>query len=153
MLVKKGFQRMLILHKLYSFKVHTSDLVKIYILYIRSILEQSCVIWHFSLTEDDKSDLERVQKVACKIILQEDYESYEQALGELNLQPLSVRRDILCLNFAKRSVKHSKAKDLFPLNLETRNKDKFHVQFARTSRLRDSSIPQLQRLLNADANK
>ena len=52
MLVKKGFQRMLILHKLYSFKVHTSYLVKIYILYIRSILEQSCVTWHFSLTED-----------------------------------------------------------------------------------------------------
>ena len=38
MLVKKGYQRMLILRKLYSFKVEVSDLVEIFVLYIRSIL-------------------------------------------------------------------------------------------------------------------
>ena len=44
-IVKRGYQRIIILHKLYSFKVHRKDLVNIYILYIRSVLEQSCVVW------------------------------------------------------------------------------------------------------------
>ena len=153
MLVRKGYQRMLILQKLYSFRVSTSDLVNIYILYIRSLLEQSCQVWHFSITEEEKIDLERVQKVACKVILQGDYETYPQALDDLNLQTLSSRRETLCLKFAKKCIKHEKAKDLFPLNLDHRNKDKYKVQFARKDRLMYSTIPQLQRLLNADASK
>ena len=153
MLVRKGYQRMLILQKLYSFRVSTSDLVNIYILYIRSLLEQSCQVWHFSITEEEKIDLERVQKVACKVILRGDYETYPQALDDLNLQTLSSRRETLCLKFAKKCIKHEKAKDLFPLNLDHRNKDKYKVQFARKDRLMYSTIPQLQRLLNADASK
>ena len=116
MLVRKAYQRMMILRKLYSFKVEESDLVNIYILHIRSIVEQSCQVWHFTITEEEKSDLERVQKVACKIILQDDYISYEQALQELNLETLSASRDILCLKFAKKYLKNPKAKDMFPLN-------------------------------------
>ena len=152
-IVKRGYQRMIILHKLYSFKVQIRDLVNIYILYIRSVLEQSCVVWHFDITEEEKMDLERVQKIACKIILKDNYESYQQALKVLNLETLSVRRQALCLKFAKKCVVHDKAKELFPLNTEKRNKDKFKVQFASTGRLMKSSIPQLQRMLNEDARK
>ena len=47
MIVKKGFKEMIILQKLAKFKVKPRYLVTIYILYIRSILEQSCVVWHF----------------------------------------------------------------------------------------------------------
>ena len=86
-------------------------------------------------------------------MLQDDYVTYEQALEDLNLESLSDRRSSLCLKFAKRSVKHDKAKELFPFNLDPRNTDVYKVQFARTSRLRDSSIPQLQRALNLDARK
>ena len=143
---------MLILHKLFSFKVQPSDLVNTYVLYIRSILEQCCQVWHFSITKEEISDLERVQKVACRIILQEDYVSYEQALEELNLQTLYERRDKLCLKFAKRCVNHPKASNMFPVNTASKNNDKYQVQFARHSRLLDSSIPQMQRALNADAS-
>ena len=130
MLVKKGYLRMLILHKLFSFKVHPSDLVNIYVLYIRSILEQSCQVWHFSITKEEISDLERVQKVACRIILQEDYVSYEQALEELNLQTLYERRDKLCLKFAKRCVNHPKASNMFPVSTASKNHDKYQVRLA-----------------------
>ena len=56
------------LHKLYSFNVDVDDeeMVKIYVLYIRSILEQSCQVWHFSITQEEKGDIERVQKVAVE---------------------------------------------------------------------------------------
>ena len=99
-LVKRGYQRLVILHKLYSFKVQPAELVNIYKLYIRSVLEQSCQVWHYSISEEEISDLKRVQRVACNIILQEDYSTYEQALEDFDLQPLADRRDSLCLKFA-----------------------------------------------------
>ena len=43
-LVRKGYQRLLLLHKLYSFNVPVRDLVLIYVLFCRSILEFSCVV-------------------------------------------------------------------------------------------------------------
>ena len=76
LIVKKAYQRMLILHELYEFNMPDDDLVHIYILYLRSILEQSCQVWHYAITEEENEDLEWVQKVACKVILQEIYTSY-----------------------------------------------------------------------------
>ena len=155
MIVKKGYQRMLILQKLFSFKVSMKDMVNIYILYIRSILEFSCQVWHYSINEEEKQDLERVQKVALRIILNDDYQNYEQALEVLNLDKLSSRRDKLCLSFAKKCLRHDQTKDMFPLNppneFNIRNKEKYVVQHAKHSSLLDSSIPQLQRALNNDA--
>ena len=157
MIVKKGYQRMIILHKLYAFNVADCDLVNIYNLYIRSILEQNCQVWHYAITQEEISDLERVQKVATKIILQDRYTDYEQALISLNLEPLYARRGRLCLKFAKKCLKHPNTRDMFPLNSnldqQLRVNQKYHVQFASTSRLRDSAIPQLQRALNQDALK
>ena len=153
---------MIILRKLYAFNVSDSDLVNIYNLYIRSILELNCQVWHFDITQEEKSDLERVQKVATKIILQDRYTEYNQALSLLNMEPLGARRDRLCLNFAKKCLKHKNTKDMFPLHtgpLHTgpdpllRNPPKYEVQFASTGRLMNSTIPQLQRALNRDALK
>ena len=157
MIVKKAYKRIVILHKLYSFNVPDRDLVTIYILYLRSVLEQSCQLWHYSITEEEKADLERVQKVACRVILKERYSSYETALLSLNLQTLSERRDIICFRFAKKCLKMPQTKDMFPLNPpdfpNVRQPEKFKVQFAHTGRLRDSALPQLQRALNLDARK
>ena len=154
MIVKKAYQRIMILNKLYSFCVPDSELVNIYILYLRSILEQSCQVWHYGITEEEKSDLERVQKVACKVILRERYVDYPSALKILNLEPLTKRRDKLCLKFAKKCLKFDQTKEMFPLNpsnhLNLREYEKYHVKFAHHSRLQYSTIPQLQRALNND---
>ena len=146
---------MVILHKLCLFKMPVCELVTIYILYLRSILEQSCQVWHFAISDEENGELERVQKVACKVILDSEYTDYETALEVLNLEKLCDRRDQLCLRFAKKSLKFDQTKDMFPLNppnqCNTRDSEKFRVKFARTDRLLNSSIPQLQRLLNEDA--
>ena len=76
---------MRILHKISEFSAPVEDMVQIYISYIRSILEQSSTVWHSSLTQEDVDDLERVQKSAMRIILQEDYNTYEKALEILQL--------------------------------------------------------------------
>ena len=144
---------MRILQKLKSFKVSKADLVTIYILYIRSILELNSPVWHFSLTKEDETNIERVQKVACYLILHEEYESYNQSLLSLGLNTLKSRREMLSLRFAKKCVKHPKASKMFSLNHQVekdfRSREKFSVQPAQTDRLLDSSIPQLQRALNS----
>ena len=57
-------------------------------------------------TEEEAVDLERVQKVACKIILLDNYIDYEHALESQKLDTLKARRNNLCLKFAKKCVKH-----------------------------------------------
>ena len=157
MLIKKAYSRMTILRKLYSFNVPNSDLILIYITYIRCLLEQSCVVWHSSLRQEDSTKLERVQKIALRIIMKDTYVSYENALECTKLETLEERRSKLCLKFALSSAKNEFTKDMFQLNtskyqIQTRNREKFKVQQARTDRLYKSSIPYMQRLLNSQAS-
>ena len=61
-LIKRANARMELLRRLSSFNAPIKDMVIVYFSYIRSILEQSCVIWHSTLTEEDRISLERVFK-------------------------------------------------------------------------------------------
>ena len=149
--VKQAYKRMVILHKLSEFSMTTDDLVEIYKIYIRSILESSAVVWHSSLTEGERHSFERVQKVALKVILKTAYIDYDDALKRTGLETLEARREDLCLRFAKACVKNPKIQKMFPLNpsrVNTRHHEKYYVQPSRTSRLKNSTIPYMQRLLN-----
>ena len=115
-IVKRANARMSLLRQLSKFKPKLEDMKIIYISYIRSILEQSCQVWHFSLTKENSEDLERVQKNALKIVLGNKYIDYESSLNELNLRALYVRRESLCLKFAQKCTENSKTKDIFPEN-------------------------------------
>ena len=104
-----------------------------------------------SLSEDDHTAIERVQKAALRIILDSEYTDYSSALFLTNLETLRSRRKYLCLKFAQKCVKTGKLSDLFPINeknINTRPHEKFYVTRAKTSRLAKSSVPYLQRLLN-----
>ena len=67
-LAKKANGRMCLLRAVSSFNRPCSDLKLIYIQYIRSPIEQSCVLWHASLTNEDRDNIERVQKNALRTI-------------------------------------------------------------------------------------
>ena len=49
------------------------EIVNIYILYIRSVLEYCSVVWHSTLTEEQTQTIEMVQKTCLKIILGQTY--------------------------------------------------------------------------------
>ena len=105
------------------------------------------------LTKENSEDLERIQKCAVKIILKENYETYENGLKLLDLDKLDERREYLCLQFAKKSIKHGKMKDLFPLRtkkhgMKTRNQEMFKTTYANTKRLQNSPVIYMQKLLN-----
>ena len=109
---------MIILHKLYEFNIPVEEMITIYILFIRSILEYSCVIWHSSITVEECVSLERVQKTALRIILKNDYHDYFTALKLTHLQTLKERRKCLSLTFAKKCLKSEKSADMFPRNMK-----------------------------------
>ena len=136
-----------------SFDIPVEDITNIYVLFVRSILEQSATVWHSSLTQENRDDLERVQKSAVKVILQEKYSTYQNGLAQLDMECLDSRREKLCLNFAKKCVKTDKVKHMFPINekyheMKTRHEEKYMVQFANTGRFKKSSIIYMQNLLN-----
>ena len=156
-LIKKANSRMQLLRKVAEFSTSVEDKRTIYILYIRSILEQSSVVWHSSLTKENSEDLERVQKSAVRIILGSKYTKYEDALTKVNLESLEDRRIELCKKFAKKCTKSDNVRvnEIFKERqkvhmMNTRNEEIFEVNYAHTERLKKSAIPYMQRLLNSD---
>ena len=155
-LIKKAYSRMQLLRKIVSFNVSMDDLKHIYIICVRSLLEQSCNVWHSMLTQENRDNLERVQKSALKIILDQQFKNYENALNILDLDTLEERRDKLCLSSAIKSTKNEKMKSFFILNnknhqMNTRNKEKYIVNFA--NRFQNSPILYMQRKLNEHLKK
>ena len=125
---------------------------------MRSQLEQSAVVWSSSLTDQNKADLERVQRSAVKVIFGPNYRGYKKGLTTLNLETLEERRENLCLRFARKCVRNEKTKSMFPLNIKehkmkTRNFEKYEVQHANTDRLRKSAIIYMQNLLNKNESQ
>ena len=93
---KKIIQKEL-LRKLSGFGAPTKDLKLVYITFIRSVCEQSSNVWHSWLSIQNTEDLERIQKIALKIILKENYKDYQNALNILDLEQLKDRKEQLSL--------------------------------------------------------
>ena len=111
------------------------------------------LVWHSSLTQENANDLERVQKSAFKIILQNSNLKYKKALQILQLETLSDRRENLCLKFAQTCTKNPKFQDMFPknsksLNMTLRNPESYKIEKANTERYTKSPIIYMQKLLN-----
>ena len=109
-------------------------------------------VWHSGITRAEQIDIERIQKSAAHIILGDEYVSYIQALKKLGLDSLLVRRDILCLKFAKKAESHAKFERWFKPTVNTRNtrlqKPKYCSALTRHSRFRKSPLPYLTEVLN-----
>ena len=84
---------------------------------IRAALELAVPAWHSGLTVKQSSDIERVQRIALHIILSDHRTgecefSYNMLLVIFDLEPLYVRREQLCMSFAKKTAK-SRHSDMF----------------------------------------
>ena len=98
-------------------------------------------------------NLERVQKNALRNTLKDKYENYENARKILKIETLYERRETLLKNFGKKCLKLEQTRELFPLNeinhtMQTRNKEKYKIVHANTDRLKNSTVPYIQRMLN-----
>ena len=153
-LVKKAYSRMELLRKVSEFCKSVQDRLHIYKTYVRSVVEQSSVVWHSSLTRQNTTALERVQRVAVRIIL-EGKHSYKEGLTILNIPTLKERREILTARFANKCLKNKNTSDMFKLNIlktnmKLRNINKFREVQSKTSRLYKSALPYMTRVLNKE---
>ena len=155
-IVKKAYRRMQLLNRAAKFTTNRRDLRSIYLTYVRSVLEQSAVVWHSSLTVKNRRDLERVQKCAVRVILSGNYSSYNDGLEKLKLESLNDRRKNICLKFAKNCLKNERVKDIFPKTenkhrMMKRNQRKFETKMIRTETYKKSAVVYMTNLLNKDA--
>ena len=128
-----------------------SQLITLYQLKIRCLLEFAAPAFHGALTKQQSEDLEMVQKKALAIILGSEYRSYSRALKTTSLENLSARRLILCTNFAKKCSIHPRHADLFlknPRYTHKSSKRKFLEPKCCTTRYQKSAIPFLTKVLN-----
>jgi len=158
-LCKKAYMRLSMLTKLRYAGVSKENLITIYKLHIRSCLEYNAVSFHSSLSSQQADALERCQSVCLKVILQDNYISYEAALEMTGLEKLEDRRLKRCLDFSKKCLKHPINQRMFPLNPNLNNqqsiraREKYMVNFAYKNSYKNSTIPFCQRLLNSEERK
>ena len=112
-IVKKSFNKMWMFRRLKDFGVKEKNLQEIFTLQIRSGMDYCVPAWNSSLTEYDKTEIERVQKTALKIILGEKYIDYETLLSICQLQSLEERRKDLCKTFALKCTQNKNHQKLF----------------------------------------
>ena len=152
---KKAYSRVSMLTKLKYVGINTEELINIYKLFIRSVTEYCSVVFHSSLTQLQSNKIENIQKTCLKIILSDNYVSYNAALEMCNLSTLHDRRQSHCRKFSLKCLNNPQSRKLFPPtsidpdNIHTvRNREKFKVNRATTEQYRMSAVPSCQRLLN-----
>ena len=152
-IVRKSNARMQLLRKVASFGATLEDMKHIYKLFVRSSLEHSSSVWHTSLSKENKTDLERIQKSAFRLMLGNKYISYKNAQNVLQLETLKDRREVLFRRFAMNSLKVSQMSTIIKEKIqthimETRNKENYEIENANTDRLKNSAGVQIQYFLN-----
>ena len=103
------------------------------------------------------NEIEKIQKVALKIILDENYITYEVACTLMNTQPLKHRRTELCIKYSIKLFKSSKSYEYFTQvkkEVNTRS-DQLVVKedFTNTKRCRNAPHNYLARLINENKSK
>ena len=94
---------------------------------IRPLAEHGAVIWSSGLTKSQINDLEKIQKVAFKIILEDSYLSYEVACTLLNVSALNFRRTQLCTTFALKLFSSPRCTEYFtPAHVVSKTRSKHH---------------------------
>ena len=128
------------------------DLVAVYIKQIRCVLELAVPAWQGGL-QAEKTDLERIKKTACHIILGQSYDLYTAAMDILQLETLEFRRNLISsLKFSLKAEKHQNLRFWFKPSekkVNTRqNTTKYCPVVANHTRFEKSSLSFLTKLLN-----
>jgi hypothetical protein len=125
---QKAYAKLWMLRRLKPLGASTFELLDVYDKQIRCTLEFSVPVWAAGITNEEKNQIEMVQKAAFAIILGMSYTSYNGALTKLNRTNLAYRRKELCLKFADKCHKSEKFSHWFiertqsVQNLKTRSK-------------------------------
>ena len=99
-IIKRASGRLFMISILKRHGLPDEDRATIFIGFIRTLLEYAVPSWHPDLTEHQHTALERIQKRACRIILGDNYNHYQDALN-------------ICFNFAKSLFKSNNFREAY----------------------------------------
>ena len=142
----------------------TMKMLDVYQKQERSVLELAVPVWQPALTQQERKQIERVQRCAMYIILGDDYNGYDHALDVLECDNLDDRRVKLCENFAKKAFKSPKCQNWFTANDdplptlntrtgETKMRNALKPIMTRTYTYQKSALQFLTELLNTHMAK
>ena len=149
----KAYDRIWMIRRLKALGATDTELVDVYIKQVRCVLEMAAPVWTPALTKGQITQIERVQKTVCAVILGSRYSDYNSAIKTLDLKNLSDRRLELCKTFSKNCFKSEKYNTWFVKRNEhainTRSKKNTLKQVTtRTTRYEKSPLPYMTALLN-----
>ena len=151
-----AMSRMWLLRRMKLINLEPQIIFDYYIKEIRSLAEQGVVVWNSGLTNYLSNELEKIQKVAMKIILGDGYTSYEGSCTFFNVAKLSSRRTDLCTNYAVKLFKSKRSIEFFtPYSVRGRAKHQKLVKenICRTTRGFNAPLNYLARLVNKNKTK
>ena len=97
----RAYSRIWMIRRLKAHGASVDELADVYIKQVRCVLELAASVWSPGITGGQVTQIERVQKTVCAVILGDNYSDYPTALATLNLKMLVDRRKDLCLRFAQ----------------------------------------------------
>ena len=151
-IISRANKKLWSLRRLRILGANREDLMDVYCKQIRSILEYAAPVWHSSLTGEDRLKIERIQKSALRIILEDEYQSYTSALKLMQIETLFRRRQKLSMKFAKKFLVSEKFRKWFKTDHKvtvTRGKGrKFCQVYSWTLRYERSPVSYITELLN-----
>ena len=151
--VKKFNRAMWSLRHLKKARLTNNTIVKVYKSLTRPIIEYACNVYGPMLTGEMEEMLESCQKRVLRMIFGNQFE-YNELLEKSGLGTLKERRRILFEKFAMKMSKSRRfSQKWLPTydrntGINTRDKKKYIVFFARTQRLFNSPVYTMRRVLN-----
>ena len=153
----KAMSKMWLLRRMRSLKMEPQIILDYYIKEIRSLAEQGVAVWNSGLTKGQINDLEKIQKVALKIILFENYRSYDLACSLFNIERPSDRRLSLDTNYAVKLYQSDRSDQFFThtnMRDNVRRDQQLVVESkSRTVRCYNAPHNYLARLVNQNASR
>ena len=157
-LIKKGMMRMWLLRRMKSLNLEPDMILEYYLKEIRPVMEFAAPVWTSGITKLQSNSIERIQKVALRIILGDNYSSYSEACKQFTLERLDERRERLCSNFAVKLFLSNRRRQFFSPPNQVRNtrsvgKHLVKENFTRTALAYNAPHNYLARLVNLQKKK
>ena len=146
---------MWVLRRLKSLGCPEAEMVNVLKQQIVSICEGSVAFWGPMITKNESNMLERCLKTGLHIIFQDQYLSFNHALGLANMKSLKSRRLEQITSFSKKAIASDKYKNWFCKSDDTSTRTRWKPTASlidkpvtcRTQRYKRLSLPLITKLL------
>ena len=112
-IITKGSKALYMLYVMRRFNPPQEQLVKVYTIYIRPLLEYCAPVYHAGLTASQAQQIERVQKRAPKIKAGYSH-AYQDLLYKFGIGTTYRRRQNMCLRLGKQMLKNPNHRRILP---------------------------------------